>query len=182
MTGMNEAIMNQNDQMRLRILEQNDKIRQVNLVCWKHFLTFVAPWSRDNFEAVAFSNGGATVERATSFITYRFLRSIKNTVANFSLKSLQKTSINSHLFHLSRLALCLLDYREHGIWSRVFFKVFLKRTLKKVIQQVQEFVVYAFDDNTLQSEIYKQLPNCCWLIQRGISLSELIDNSGNFAD
>ena len=43
MTGMNEAIMNQNDQMRLRILEQNDKIRQVNLVCWKHFLTFVAP-------------------------------------------------------------------------------------------------------------------------------------------
>jgi len=29
MTGMNEAIMNQNDQMRLRILEQNDKIREV---------------------------------------------------------------------------------------------------------------------------------------------------------
>merc|ERR1712131_73240 len=31
MTGMNEAIMNQNDQMRLRILEQNDKIRELTL-------------------------------------------------------------------------------------------------------------------------------------------------------
>ena len=29
MTGMNEAIMNQNDQMRMRILEQNQKLKEV---------------------------------------------------------------------------------------------------------------------------------------------------------
>ena len=30
MTGMNEAIMNQNDQMRMRILEQNQKLKEVS--------------------------------------------------------------------------------------------------------------------------------------------------------
>merc|ERR1719213_819944 len=30
MTGMNEAIMNQNDQMRMRILEQNQKLKELH--------------------------------------------------------------------------------------------------------------------------------------------------------
>ena len=32
MTGMNEAIMNQNDQMRMRILEQNQKLKEVRFI------------------------------------------------------------------------------------------------------------------------------------------------------
>ena len=37
LTGMNEAIMNQNDQMRDRILQQNAKIQEVRISMVKFF-------------------------------------------------------------------------------------------------------------------------------------------------
>ena len=35
MTGMNEAIMNQNDKMREKILDQNEKLQEVNLCLYE---------------------------------------------------------------------------------------------------------------------------------------------------
>ena len=93
MTGMNEAIMNQNDKMREKILDQNEKLHEVFfcLVLMFHKVPLVAR-TRTDIKAAPVSNGRALIvaDFSNTSAQCRLIRSMNN-LFYFTIKPVQSS-------------------------------------------------------------------------------------------